>query len=204
VAGFAQVAKPFSCETAFPSGAIHTLLVPLAAAGGRSVPKDPDMNALRGSCHCGNVEFTLFTEKSAADLVPRRCSCSMCRRHGASYVSDPGARLALRYRDPSSLSVYRFGHGTAQWIICSRCGVLTAVVCEIDDRLRAVVRVQSMVEHTFAATETPTDFEDESVAGRLDRRAKTWIGAVEVSPPLPRLPTEAVALGTVAAGVVGD
>ena len=144
------------------------------------------MNELRGSCHCENIEFTLFTEKSADDLMPRRCSCSMCRRHGASYISDPGARLALRYHDPSLLSVYRFGHGTAQWIICSRCGVLTAVLCEIDDRLHAVVRVQSLLEHAFLAPDTPTDFEAESVAERLDRRARTWIGTVEVSPPLPR------------------
>ena len=103
------------------------------------------MNELRGSCHCGNVEFTLFTEKSTDDFVPRRCSCSMCRRHGASYISDPDARLALRYRDRSLLSTYKFGHGTAQWIICSKCGVLTAVLCEIEGHLRAVVRVQSMV-----------------------------------------------------------
>jgi hypothetical protein len=81
--------------------------------------------------------------------------------------------------------MYRFGHGTGQWIICSRCGVLTAVLCEIDDRLRAVVRVQSMVEHAFLAPETPTDFDAESVAERLNRRARTWIGAVEATPPLP-------------------
>jgi hypothetical protein len=152
------------------------------------------MHDLKGSCHCGNVEFTLFTEKSTDQLVPRRCSCTMCRRHGASYISDPGARLVLRYGDPSSLSIYRFGHGTAQWIICSRCGVLTAVLCEIDDRLRAVVRVQSMIDHTFAS-ETPTDFEDESVDGRLGRRAKTWIGTVEVSPPLPEFRAEAATPG---------
>jgi hypothetical protein len=145
------------------------------------------MHDLRGSCHCRNVEFVLSTEKSTDDLVPRRCSCSMCRRHGASYISDPDGRLVLRYRDPSLLSFYRFGHGTAQWIICSRCGVLTAVLCEIDDRLRAVVVVQSMVEHTFRASETPTDFESESVCERLARRAKTWIGTVEVSPLLPHL-----------------
>ena len=150
------------------------------------------MHELKGSCHCGNIEFILFTQKSANDLVPRRCSCSMCRRHGASYISDPGARLVLRYRDPSLLSVYRLGHGTAQWIICSSCGVLTAVVCEIDDRLRAVVRVQSMVEHAFLA-EAPTDFEAESVAERLERRARTWIGTVEVSPPLPELRSGAIA-----------
>jgi len=152
------------------------------------------MHELKGNCHCGNIEFTLFTQKSAGDLVPRRCSCSMCRRHGASYVSDPGARLALRYRDPSLLSVYRLGHGTAQWIICSRCGVLTAVVCEIDDRLRAVVRVQSIVGHAFPA-EAPTDFEAESVAERLERRARNWIGTVEVSPPLPQLSAGAIAPG---------
>jgi hypothetical protein len=108
----------------------------------------------------------------------------MCRRHGASYVSDPDARLALRYRDRSLLSVYRFGHGTAQWMVCSRCGVLTAVLCEIEGRLRAVVRVQSMVEHVFPAPEVATDFESESVAERLERRSRTWIGTVDVSPPL--------------------
>jgi hypothetical protein len=145
------------------------------------------MNELRGSCHCGNVEFTLFTEKSADELVPRRCSCSMCRRHGASYISDPAARLALRYRDQSLLSVYGLGHRTSQWIICSRCGVLTAVLCEIEGRLRAVVRVQSMVAHAFLAPEIPTDFEAESVADRLGRRTRTWIGTVDVSPPLPKL-----------------
>jgi hypothetical protein len=150
------------------------------------------MHALRGSCHCGNVEFTLFTAKSADELVPRRCSCTMCRRHGASYISDPDARLELHYRDPSLLSIYRLGHGTAQWIICARCGVLTAVLCEFDDRLRAVVRVQSMVDHAFAP-EMPTDFEDESVAGRLERRARNWIGTVEVSPPLPSLRAGAIA-----------
>jgi len=153
------------------------------------------MNELKGTCHCGNVEFTLFTEKSTDDLVPRRCSCSMCRRHGASYISDSGARLLLRYCDPSLLSLYRFDHGTAQWIICSRCGVLTVVLCEIDDCPRAVVRVQSMMDHTFRAPETPTDFEAESVAERLERRARTWIGTVEVSPPLPQLRAGAVAPG---------
>jgi hypothetical protein len=152
------------------------------------------MRDLKGSCHCGNVEFTLFTETSVDDLVPRRCSCSMCSRHGASYISDPSARLVLSYRDQSLLSVYRLGHGTAQWIICSRCGVLTAVLCEIGDHLRAVVRVQSIVGQNFPA-EVPTNFEAESVAERLDRRAKTWIGAVEVSPPLPQLRAAARAPG---------
>ena len=142
------------------------------------------MNTLKGSCHCGNVEFTLVTSQSERSLVPRRCGCTMCRRHGASWVSDPDARLELRCRDESLLSVYQFGQRTSHWIICARCGVLTAAISQIEGRLRAVVRSQSMVDHHFSAPETATDFDDEAVEARLARRARTWIGSVTISPPL--------------------
>jgi hypothetical protein len=142
------------------------------------------MNALKGSCHCGNVEFTLLTQQSEQSLAPRRCGCSMCRRHGASWISDPEARLELRYRDESRLSIYQFGHATSRWIVCARCGVLTAAICRIEGRLRAVVRSQAMIDHVFSAPEVPTDFEDESVENRLARRARTWIGSVTTSPAL--------------------
>lgn len=142
------------------------------------------MNALRGSCHCGNVGFTLLTQQSEQSLVPRRCGCTMCRRHGASWVSDPQARLELSCRDPARVSVYQFGQRTSHWIVCAQCGVLTAAISKIEGRLRAVVRSQSMVDHHFSAPEVATDFEDEAVEGRLARRARTWIGSVTISPPL--------------------
>jgi hypothetical protein len=142
------------------------------------------MNALRGSCHCGNVEFNLLTAQSDLTLVPRRCGCSMCRRHGASWVSDPQARLELTCRDEARISAYQFGQRTSHWIICAECGVLTAVISRIDGRLRAVVRSQAMVDHRFAAPEVATDFDDESVETRLARRARTWIGSVTISPRL--------------------
>jgi hypothetical protein len=142
------------------------------------------MNALKGSCHCGNVQFTVLTQQSQENLTPRRCGCSMCRRHGASWISDPKAALEITYQDGSRLSVYQFGHGTSRWIVCARCGVLTAAICRIEGRLRAVVRSQAMIEHTFSAPEMQTDFEDESVENRLARRAKTWIGSVTIKPAL--------------------
>jgi len=129
------------------------------------------------------VGLILFADKDLEGFIPRRCSCSMCRKHGASYISDPEARLMLRYRDETQLSLYRFGHRTAQWVICSECGVLVAVLCEIAGQLRAVVRVQSMEEY-FPRPEVATNFESESVEERLQRRARTWIGTVTVSPPL--------------------
>jgi hypothetical protein len=108
----------------------------------------------------------------------------MCRKHGASYVSDPEARLTLRYRDGSKLSNYRFGHGTSQWVICSRCGVLVAVLCEIEGCLHAVIRVQSITTNFHPRREVVTNFDSETVEERLGRRARTWIGTVTVSPPL--------------------
>ena len=142
------------------------------------------MNALRGSCHCGNVEFTLLTQQSEQSLVPRRCGCTMCRRHGATWVSDPEARLELSCRDPERVGVYQFGQRTSHWIVCARCGVLTAVISKIDGRLRAVVRSQSMVDHHFSSPDVATDFDDEAVEDRLARRARTWIGSVTIAPPL--------------------
>jgi hypothetical protein len=142
------------------------------------------MNLLSGSCHCGNVQFTLRTEQSEETLSARRCGCTMCRRHGASWISDPDGSLEIQYRDREQLSIYQFGHATSRWIICARCGVLAAAICKIDGRLRAVVRSQAMVEHTFSAPEVNTDFDDESVENRLARRAKNWIGSVTITPAL--------------------
>jgi hypothetical protein len=142
------------------------------------------MNALRGSCHCGNVHFTLLTQQNEESLAPRRCDCTMCRRHGASWISDPEGVLEIQYRDLAHLSAYQFGHATSRWIVCARCGVLAAAICKIDGRLRAVVRSQAMIDHTFSAPEINTHFGDESIESRLARRAKTWIGSVTITPAL--------------------
>ena len=141
------------------------------------------MSALKGSCHCGNVEFTLLTEQSERSLAPRRCGCSMCRRHGASWISDPNAQLELRYRDPSRLGVYQFGHATSRWILCARCGVLTAAICKVDGRLRAVVRSQSMIDHQFSAPEVATDI-DAGIrvqSARADEALLAWQKSVLVA-----------------------
>jgi hypothetical protein len=76
------------------------------------------------------------------------------------------ARLELRYGDRSQLSLYWSVTVRRKWAICSRCGVLTAVLSEIEGRLRAVVRLQSMVEHSFPQPEVVMNFESESVEER--------------------------------------
>jgi hypothetical protein len=106
-------------------------------------------NTLKGSCHCGNVAFALHTNKEASDFTPRICQCSLCKKHEASWISDPEGEAKLLYADRDNVSAYRFGTATSDFIICKKCGVLTAALCEIDGITRAVHNIRSMLDHVF-------------------------------------------------------
>jgi len=139
------------------------------------------MNEFKGGCHCGGPHP--FRGQRPGGLHPPPVFVFHVQEARRELHLRSGGGLMLRYRDETQLSLYRFGHRTAQWVICSECGVLVAVLCEIAGQLRAVVRVQSMEEY-FPRPEVATNFESESVEERLQRRARTWIGTVTVSPPL--------------------
>ena len=75
-----------------------------------------------GSCHCGNLTYTL--EWPEGEEMPfRRCSCSFCARHGSIFTSHPRAALAGLVRDRTVLSRYTFATRTAEFFVCARCGV---------------------------------------------------------------------------------
>jgi hypothetical protein len=81
---------------------------------------------------------------------------------------------------PDRISHYRFGTGTAEVLICMNCGVVGAIVSEIEGRLYAVVNA-----HTLDGFEVPADvpmvsFEGETVEERLERRKRGWIPEVEL------------------------
>jgi hypothetical protein len=86
----------------------------------------------------------------------------------------------VNVKEPSLVSRYTFGTGTAQFHICSRCGVVPVVTSLIEGRLYAVVNVNafigvapSLLRHTSATL----DAESEEV--RLARRKQNWISHVE-------------------------
>lgn len=132
---------------------------------------------LSGACHCGNIRMDLHTQKKADELVPRECSCSFCRKHQASWISDPEGSVHIRYVDAKRVSPYRFGTKTADFIVCAYCGVLMVTTCEIEGRLRAVLNIRAMADVAFAPPVT-TDFDGEDVQSRLARRARNWTGSV--------------------------
>ena len=136
---------------------------------------------LQGACHCGAIGVTLEVEEGTA-LSPRHCGCSFCRKHGSLYVSAPSARLTIALAEPGRVSRYAFGHETATFLVCARCGVMAAAVSEIEDRLHSVLNA-NMLSPPLAidqATVPVADYEAEDVPGRLERRRRRWIGNVTI------------------------
>ena len=138
-------------------------------------------NILEGSCHCENVGIELHTNRKENEFTPRTCQCSLCKKHDASWISDPEGVAKLNFKDRDQVSFYRFGHSTSDFIVCKKCGVLTIAICEVDGRNRAVLNIKSMSGTTFTADPITTNFDGETVESRLERRAKNWTGHVVFS-----------------------
>jgi hypothetical protein len=82
------------------------------------------MHQVTGSCHCGNVSVSIELPRDPIEYSPRACDCDFCRKHGASYFSDPDGTLCLTVRSRKLLHEYRQGSRTAEMLVCANCGVL--------------------------------------------------------------------------------
>jgi hypothetical protein len=134
---------------------------------------------ISGSCHCRNISFKLDWTPEPGEIPARACTCSFCTKHGGVWTSCPTGSLEIDVGDRSLLSIYAFGTHTADFHVCSRCGVVPVVTCRLDGRLHAVVNVNafegmdpSLLKHAAAT------FEGEDEAARLARRKRNWISQV--------------------------
>ena len=135
---------------------------------------------INGRCHCGNIEIE-FTH-SHQDIAVRACSCDFCLMHGGVYTSDPNGSLRINIQDNSLVNKYRFGTGTADFYICSRCGVVPAITSMIGSNLYAVVNVNAFQDiDTSGFAKAITDFEGEATVERLNRRTRNWIPDVMIN-----------------------
>ena len=139
------------------------------------------MNIL-GSCHCGNISFTLDWSPEPTEIPARACGCSFCIKHGGVWTSCPTGSLQLRIRDSAAHSTYSFGTRTADFHVCSVCGGVPAATSRIDGNTYAVVSVNAM-EGVPAALfkRIPTSFDGEDESARLARRKRGWIPEVRIS-----------------------
>ena len=77
---------------------------------------------LKGSCHCGAVQFTTKLTEGFASV--RRCTCSICRMRGAVAVTSTPDEFRITAGE-DKLATYRFNTKTAEHHFCAVCGIYT-------------------------------------------------------------------------------
>jgi hypothetical protein len=134
---------------------------------------------IAGSCHCGNISFSLDWPDAAPEIHARSCDCSFCVKHGGVWTSHPRASLRARITDPGMVARYAFGTETASFLVCAHCGVAPLVTSQIEGTMFAVVNVNSFdnVDRSRIKSQ-PASFEGEEVSSRLERRRRHWIADV--------------------------
>ena len=137
---------------------------------------------ITGGCHCKNMRFTLLWEPTPIEIAGRACTCSFCVKHGGVWTSHPPGVLKIHIEDPEALDKYRFGTQTADFYVCSRCGCVPVVCCNVDARVLAVVNTNTFdADYRRMVRSAPITHGEEDESARLARRVRNWIGQVEVS-----------------------
>jgi hypothetical protein len=144
------------------------------------MPSTKSTITLDGSCHCGRLRIEFSTGKDPADFTPRACDCSFCRKHGAAYVSDPAGRLSVSVHQ-STLRKYRQGSGNADFLFCSHCGVLVAVVFEHGHRVHGAVNIGCLDGATGFGPAVPAPPQALGAEERSSRWLELWIPDVELN-----------------------
>jgi hypothetical protein len=132
----------------------------------------------RGGCHCDNLALRLRLPKAPEDTPLRACGCTFCRAHNTRTASDPSGSVEIWAEDWSRVEPYRFGSGTAEFLICRRCGVYIGAVCETTAGTCAVINTNCLDDRAvFTRQAIAVDHESEGTAERLARRGANWTPA---------------------------
>ncbi|MGE0595119.1 MAG: hypothetical protein AB7P07_02035 [Hyphomonadaceae bacterium] len=123
-----------------------------------------------GACHCGAVRVAYET---AAAVSLRQDGCSFCASRGVKSASDPNGTLTLESR--VALTRYRFGHRSADFLLCPVCGAYVATSMETDAGPIGVINVVGL--QIAALKDLPaalSDLQGETPDERIARRRSRW------------------------------
>jgi len=132
---------------------------------------------LQGSCHCGNIRIAIdWPDPDPRPTFPvRACGCGFCTKHRAAWTSHPDGHFYLRIADASRVTLYRLGTKTADFHVCSTCGVVPIVTCMIEGTRYAVANATTFDNvESSRLVQVATDFEGETTGDRLARRRRNW------------------------------
>jgi len=143
------------------------------------MPEVTQANEYHGACHCGAFEVRLQLTMALEDTQVRACQCDFCTRRGSIGVSDPNGRVDITVNRQGALNRYRFGHGTADFIVCASCGTFVAATMGEGDDMLSVINPRGLgIAALSERPATPIDFDAEAAEGRLARRQKNWTPTV--------------------------
>lgn len=135
-------------------------------------------HSYRGQCHCGTITLEFVSAKPAEQLTVRACQCRFCRAHGARTTADPAGRVTISIADPAAVIRYRFAEKTADFLVCSRCGVYLAALLADGGNAWATLNVNSFENaNAFPKEPAPVSYDGEDAAGRIARRRAKWTPA---------------------------
>uniref|UniRef100_UPI00384B4A2B hypothetical protein n=1 Tax=Dyella jejuensis TaxID=1432009 RepID=UPI00384B4A2B len=88
--------------------------------------------------------------------------------------------MKVTVKDFRNVSRYTFGTKTADFHVCAYCGVVPLATSLIDERLYAVVNVNTFENVAPSLLRrTAMTLDEESGNERLDRRRRNWIANVD-------------------------
>lgn len=134
----------------------------------------------RGSCHCGAVSAEYETD---ATVSLRQDGCGFCSSRGVKSASDPKGRLTLVSQ--LRLIRYRFGHKTADFLVCPRCG--TYIATQMSGPLGPVGVLNVVGVSIAELKDEPATFaslDGETVEERIQRRLSRWT-PIALNEPVP-------------------
>jgi hypothetical protein len=137
------------------------------------------MYSFSGACHCGAIQVKLDLTRPAAETRVRACQCGFFRQRGTRTVADKDGLVTIRVASSAQLERYRFGHGSADYLICRTCGSYVAAIQHEAGRLISVVNVAGLDMEAFRERAgEPVNYEGETAADRRARRHTYWMPAV--------------------------
>lgn len=101
--------------------------------------------------------------------------------HAAAYVSDPGGKLIITFRDRRESNSYRQGSGSAEFLICRKCGVLAAVVYLEGERLYGTVNAKAIANSEAFGREVPVSPRKLATDEKRARWKDIWFADVSIA-----------------------
>jgi hypothetical protein len=137
----------------------------------------------RGGCHCGALKVRFEPVIDPGELPLRKCTCSFCRKHGATTTTAPEGLLEITIAEVEEAVRYRFETRSADYLICGRCGVYVAAVMAVSTGAVATLNVNVLDDRDrFTQAPEPVSYDGESAHERRLRRAERWTVTTIVVP----------------------